>query len=120
MDSHTVTCNFRFQDLTLIVIAIYLYRLVFIHRTDCCGEQFHHIQVHVGYVPSFKKVDKNKLCTRFPGPSATGAVDVLTCDEPVKGGVVLITFYEKFQHPPTITLEEIILLGNRKYYFEED
>ena len=56
-------------------------------RSNCCGDMFRDIVVTVGNVPTTAagKLSDSPLCTRFQGPSVTGAKETLTCDRPMCG-----------------------------------
>ncbi len=65
--------------------------------------------MHVGFsqFSHWGDLNSNKLCTTFKEQSKTAAQEVLTCDEPVEGGFVILSSNE----PKCLNIEEIILFG---------
>ncbi len=64
------------------------------------------MEVHVGFDDQ-----SMTLCTRFEGPSKTGAQDMLICDEPVQGESVRISSYVDRDYYDPLNFNEVLLFG---------
>ncbi len=57
----------------------------------------------------------NKLSTKYEGPPGIRTMPVLTCDEPIQGTNVILSYYVTRDPPDALedvlNMEEIILIG---------